>query len=40
MAVIRAVDVSKQFSLHHDKSLKERLLNGARRSSRSGPSAT
>ncbi len=27
MAVIRAVDVSKEFSLHHDKSLKERLLN-------------
>jgi ABC-2 type transport system ATP-binding protein len=25
-AVIRAVDVSKQFSLHHDKSLKERVL--------------
>lgn len=25
-AVIRAVEVSKQFSLHHDKSLKERVL--------------
>jgi ABC-2 type transport system ATP-binding protein len=28
--VIRAVDVSKRFSLHHEKSLKERLLSGRR----------
>jgi ABC-2 type transport system ATP-binding protein len=28
--VIRAVDVSKRFELHHDKSLKERLLNRGR----------
>ncbi|MCA1691738.1 MAG: ABC transporter ATP-binding protein [Acidimicrobiales bacterium] len=27
MSVIRAVNVSKRFSLHHDKSLKERIVN-------------
>ncbi len=30
MAVIRAVDLSKRFTLHHDKSLKERILNRGR----------
>ena len=31
--VIRVLDVSKRFQLHHDKSLKERLLNTVRRKS-------
>ncbi len=29
--IIRVVDVSKRFNLHHDKSLKERFVNNARR---------
>jgi len=29
--IVRVVDVSKRFNLHHDKSLKERLVNRATR---------